>query len=71
MSGWSTQVERNVELHRSAIPQALWDDLRSQGLIRPDVPTGAAPRGAADRTAPDGGFGAHGDGTRGRSSRDV
>jgi D-threo-aldose 1-dehydrogenase len=43
------QVERNVELHRSAIPQALWHDLRSQGLIRPDVPTGGAPRG----TAPD------------------
>jgi len=37
------QVERNVELHRSAVPQALWDDLRSQGLIRPDVPTGRSP----------------------------
>ncbi|KRD23457.1 MULTISPECIES: aldo/keto reductase [unclassified Streptomyces] len=37
------QVERNVELHHSAVPQALWDDLRHQGLIRPDVPTGRSP----------------------------
>ncbi|WP_060888788.1 aldo/keto reductase [Streptomyces scabiei] len=35
------QVRRNVELHRSVVPQALWDDLRGQGLIRPDVPSAA------------------------------
>ncbi|WP_330293269.1 aldo/keto reductase [Streptomyces sp. NBC_00576] len=35
------QVTRNAELHRSTIPQALWDDLRCQGLIRPDVPSGS------------------------------
>ncbi|WP_055523131.1 aldo/keto reductase [Streptomyces graminilatus] len=33
-----TQVTRNVELHGRAVPQALWDDLRDQGLIRADVP---------------------------------
>ncbi|MEV8562338.1 aldo/keto reductase [Streptomyces sp. NPDC051917] len=32
------QLTRNVELHRRTVPQALWDDLRAQGLIRPDVP---------------------------------
>jgi D-threo-aldose 1-dehydrogenase len=37
------QVERNVELHRSAVPQALWENLRRQGLIRPDVPIGRSP----------------------------
>ena len=35
------QVTRNVDLHRSTVPEALWDDLRAQGLIRPDVPRGA------------------------------
>jgi D-threo-aldose 1-dehydrogenase len=43
------QVERNVELHRSAVPQALWEDLRHRGLIRPDVPTG---KGHRDRLTP-------------------
>ncbi|WP_225102188.1 aldo/keto reductase [Streptomyces sp. CoH27] len=38
------QVTRNVELHRSTVPQALWDDLRHQGLIRADVPTGGGLR---------------------------
>lgn len=33
------QVSRNVELHRRGVPEGLWDDLRAQGLIRPDVPT--------------------------------
>ncbi|MER6030944.1 aldo/keto reductase [Streptomyces sp. NPDC001851] len=33
------QVRHNVELHRRHVPEALWDDLRAQGLIRPDVPT--------------------------------
>ncbi|MFC8435459.1 aldo/keto reductase [Streptomyces sp. NPDC057253] len=32
------QVMRNVELHRRRVPTGLWDDLRAQGLIRPDVP---------------------------------
>jgi D-threo-aldose 1-dehydrogenase len=32
------QVVRNVELHRRHIPDGLWDDLRTQGLIRSDVP---------------------------------
>ncbi|GAB7185238.1 aldo-keto reductase (AKR) superfamily protein [Kitasatospora sp. Ki12] len=32
------QVGRNVELHSQHIPQALWDDLRAQELIRSDVP---------------------------------
>ncbi|WP_141746647.1 aldo/keto reductase, partial [Streptomyces sp. LUP30] len=35
------QVTRNVELHRSTVPEALWDDLRRQGLIRSDVPSGS------------------------------
>ncbi|MCL8016238.1 aldo/keto reductase [Streptomyces sp. AS02] len=34
------QVVRNVELHDQRVPDALWDDLRAQGLIRPDVLTG-------------------------------
>ena len=32
------QVGRNVELHRRHIPGGLWDDLRAEALIRPDVP---------------------------------
>ncbi|MFC9636868.1 hypothetical protein ACFTY8_49030, partial [Streptomyces mirabilis] len=38
------QVTRNVELHRSTVPEALWDDLRAQGLIRPDVPLDVSDR---------------------------
>ncbi|WP_327341902.1 aldo/keto reductase [Streptomyces europaeiscabiei] len=34
------QVGRNVELHQQHIPEALWDDLRAQGLIRSDTPGG-------------------------------
>ncbi|SDG36092.1 aldo/keto reductase [Streptomyces griseoaurantiacus] len=34
-------VRRNVELHRGTVPEALWDELRAQGLIRPDVPRAA------------------------------
>ncbi|MFE2972573.1 aldo/keto reductase, partial [Streptomyces sp. NPDC059340] len=33
------QVERNAELCHRPVPAGLWDDLRAQGLIRPDVPT--------------------------------
>ncbi|MCX5264580.1 aldo/keto reductase [Streptomyces sp. NBC_00199] len=32
------QVARNAELHRRHVPEALWDDLRAQGLIRSEVP---------------------------------
>lgn len=34
------QVGRNVELHDQQVPDGLWDDLRTQGLIRSDVLTG-------------------------------
>ncbi|WP_107461203.1 aldo/keto reductase [Streptomyces sp. MA5143a] len=39
------QVTQNVALQRSAVPRALWGDLRERGLIRQDVPTtvGGAP----------------------------
>ena len=36
----SEQVRRNAELHGQHVPDALWDDLRAQGLIRSDVLTG-------------------------------
>ncbi|MDX3311004.1 aldo/keto reductase [Streptomyces sp. NPDC054884] len=42
------QVARNAELHRRHVPEALWDDLRAQGLIRPDVP-GVAGRARSGR----------------------
>lgn len=42
-------VTQNVELQRSAVPRALWDDLRCQGLIRPDVPAASRIQGTADR----------------------
>jgi D-threo-aldose 1-dehydrogenase len=32
------QVARNVRLHRTTVPEALWSDLRDRGLIRADVP---------------------------------
>ncbi|MFE2560231.1 aldo/keto reductase [Streptomyces sp. NPDC059352] len=34
----AAQVTRNAELHHRHVPESLWDDLRAQGLIRPDVP---------------------------------
>ncbi|RZU18047.1 aldo/keto reductase [Streptomyces sp. BK239] len=34
------EVARNARLHRDAVPDALWDDLRDRGLIRADVPAG-------------------------------
>ncbi|MFC8342317.1 aldo/keto reductase [Streptomyces sp. NPDC057280] len=37
------QVGRNAELHRQHIPDGLWDDLRSRGLIRTDVPSADEP----------------------------
>ena len=33
--------QRNAELFESTVPQELWDDLRSAGLIRADAPTPA------------------------------
>ncbi|MER6564617.1 aldo/keto reductase, partial [Streptomyces sp. NPDC001027] len=41
------QVARNAELHRRHVPEALWDDLRSKGLIRSDVPRAADRAGSA------------------------
>lgn len=38
------QVKRNVELRRRHLPDGLWQDLRAQGLIRPDAPTVNGPR---------------------------
>ncbi|MFF4364452.1 aldo/keto reductase, partial [Streptomyces sp. NPDC001604] len=34
------QVGRNVQLHDQRVPDALWDELRTQGLIRSDVLAG-------------------------------
>jgi D-threo-aldose 1-dehydrogenase len=33
------EVERNVAALATPIPQALWSDLKTQGLLRPDAPT--------------------------------
>ena len=33
------EVEGNVRAARASIPPALWDDLKAQGLLRPDAPT--------------------------------
>jgi D-threo-aldose 1-dehydrogenase len=35
------QIERNVGLHRSGVPAAVWSDLKEQGLLRSDVPVPA------------------------------
>ena len=32
------EVERNAETMAQAIPPALWDDLKSEGLMRQDAP---------------------------------
>ncbi|MCG3268045.1 aldo/keto reductase [Yoonia sp. I 8.24] len=34
----STEIASNVALFNTKIPSALWSDLRTQGLIRPDTP---------------------------------
>jgi D-threo-aldose 1-dehydrogenase len=34
-----SEVEANVKLMRQPIPAALWRDLKSEGLLRPDAPT--------------------------------
>jgi D-threo-aldose 1-dehydrogenase len=41
------QVTRNAELHRRHVPDALWDELRAQGLIRADVPRAIDRAGSA------------------------
>ena len=48
------QVEANLHLYAEAVPDGLWDDLRSRGLLAPLTarPTGHA--GAAPREAPRG-----------------
>ena len=33
------EVDQNLGLLRSAIPPALWRDLKTGGLVRPDAPT--------------------------------
>lgn len=33
------EVRQNVEIFETPIPAALWSDLKTQGLIRPDAPT--------------------------------
>lgn len=35
----TAQQDRNAALFDSAVPQEVWDDLRSEGLIREDAPT--------------------------------
>ena len=35
------QIERNVGLHRSGVPAAVWSDLKEQGLLRSDAPVPA------------------------------
>lgn len=35
----AAQLDENVKLLQHPIPAALWDDLRDEGLIRPDAPT--------------------------------
>jgi D-threo-aldose 1-dehydrogenase len=32
------QVERNLSLHQAAVPTALWDELKAEGLLRQDAP---------------------------------
>ena len=36
------QQQRNADLFEASVPQEIWDDLRSAGLIREDAPTPAA-----------------------------
>jgi len=38
------QIERNASLYRSGVPEAVWDELRAAGLLRPDAPTGTRAR---------------------------
>jgi D-threo-aldose 1-dehydrogenase len=36
------QIERNVDLYRSGVPTTVWDELKEQGLLRPDGPVPVA-----------------------------
>ncbi|MCP4307222.1 MAG: hypothetical protein GY788_20600 [bacterium] len=36
------EVEMNMRLLDSAVPPALWSDLKAQGLLREDAPVGQA-----------------------------
>ena len=36
------ELDSTIRAAAAAIPVALWDDLKSEGLIRPDAPTGGA-----------------------------
>ncbi len=42
------EVEMNMRLFDTKVPHALWDDLKSQGLLREDAPTGDASNEATD-----------------------
>ncbi|MFF9042088.1 aldo/keto reductase [Streptomyces sp. NPDC014892] len=46
------QVTRNARLHWTPVPGALWDDLRTRGLLRDDVPGAAGIRGPAAGRSP-------------------
>jgi len=37
------EVDANARAASAVIPPALWEDLKAQGLMRPDAPTGAKP----------------------------
>ena len=41
------EVRQNVAIFETPIPQALWSDLKGEGLIRPDAPTPKEPGHAA------------------------
>ena len=34
----SEEVKRNIDLMSATVPSALWEELRTQGLVRPDAP---------------------------------
>lgn len=38
------QIERNMALYASCVPVELWDELRAEGLLRADAPTGSGGR---------------------------
>jgi D-threo-aldose 1-dehydrogenase len=42
-----SEVRQNVQIFETPIPAALWTDLKSQGLIRPDAPVPQEPPHAA------------------------
>jgi len=36
------QIDRNIELYGSGVPATVWDELREQGLVRPEAPVPVA-----------------------------